>query len=436
MTKKITFYLFAGCTCLLLTFQVNGQDKYTVNNQWTDGGSADFEYAGVFDSTAALTHGIVVDRFNRVWIGSFSASAPGIIIRNPDGTEAPFSPIDTISFAGTDYDVHSNCRGMTLDQDGNVLYATSAALYRIDVETGEGQAIWESTKAALTKPAVDRDGYVYVGDVVGLNPITVLEPIFFSETAQYTLNPVAGLARGLEITSDARHLWTGNLTAGGPVYHYTTEDFITYDIADSLFLDISGANIFNFALTTMDWGPDSTLWVSQETEAPDLQSQNSLVIFDFNANEFTTLLMPPVDLGSYNGPRGVAFSTSGDTAYVASFNGSRVWKYERMGTTFVDEGDVASPQEFALMQNYPNPFNPSTSIQFSLPPGQSVSLFIYNSLGQEVRTMMVNLPLKEGTHRVTWDATDNNGSPVSSGVYIYKLLIGNFSKSRTMMLVR
>lgn len=436
MNHNMVIRLLIILQVFLLTVAIFGQSKYTVNNQWTNAGSSDFVYVDIFDSTAALPHGIVVDQHNRVWIGSFGGFAPGIIIRNPDGTEAAFSPIDSVTVGGETFDVHSGCRGMALDQDGNVLYAQSNVLYRIDVNTGTGLARWESTKAALTKPAVDRDGLVFVGDVIGVSPISVLEPIFFFESQQFTLSPSAELARGLEVTSDGKHLWTGNLTAGGAIYHYATQDFVNYDIADSIVVDANGNDIFEFSLTTMDWGPDSTLWVSQETENPDLQTENSLVIFDFNTNEYRTLLMPPVSAGSFNGPRGVAFNAGGDTAYVASFNGSQIWQFARMATTDVRTVDAEVPAGFDLMQNYPNPFNPSTTITFRVASSERISLAIYNAIGQRVRTLVMDKTYYAGTHSVQWDGTDDHGNPVSSGVYVYRLIADNIARSKTMSLTR
>ena len=97
---------------------------------------------------------------------------------------------------------------------------------------------------------------------------------------------------------------------------------------------------------------------------------------------------------------------------------------------------VITPDDYQLQQNFPNPFNPETNIQFSLPLNKAVSLKIYNSVGQEVRTLLANESLPQGTHTVRWDSRDNQGNQVASGVYLYKLVFGNFSKSKTMTLVR
>lgn len=98
--------------------------------------------------------------------------------------------------------------------------------------------------------------------------------------------------------------------------------------------------------------------------------------------------------------------------------------------------EVTTPDDFVLAQNYPNPFNPTTTINFTLPLNKVISLDIYNSLGQKVRTLINNERYTAGTHNLQWDATDQNGRKVASGVYIYKLTFGNFSKSQKMTLLR
>ena len=95
-------------------------------------------------------------------------------------------------------------------------------------------------------------------------------------------------------------------------------------------------------------------------------------------------------------------------------------------------GDVlAGVSEFRLDQNYPNPFNPSTTINFSVPTENNlVTLKIYNSLGQEVGTL-INQVIPAGNHEVQFDAAS-----LTSGVYFYTLTAGNFVESKKMMLMK
>ncbi|TAK55928.1 MAG: T9SS type A sorting domain-containing protein [Bacteroidetes bacterium] len=78
------------------------------------------------------------------------------------------------------------------------------------------------------------------------------------------------------------------------------------------------------------------------------------------------------------------------------------------------------PQEFLLRQNYPNPFNPTTSIKYELPKAATVSLKIYDMLGQEVTTLVAEHQ-DVGYYRVSWDGKNSAGHAVSSGIYTYRL---------------
>ncbi len=94
------------------------------------------------------------------------------------------------------------------------------------------------------------------------------------------------------------------------------------------------------------------------------------------------------------------------------------------------EKTESNPNDFVLSQNYPNPFNPTTTINFSLPNSEFVTLKVYDVLGREI-TSLVNEELNAGQHTKIFNA--NN---LSSGVYFYKLQAGKFSETKKMMLVR
>lgn len=93
------------------------------------------------------------------------------------------------------------------------------------------------------------------------------------------------------------------------------------------------------------------------------------------------------------------------------------------------------PSQVALDQNYPNPFNPSTEIAFTLSQAGSVTLTVYNLLGQKVRTL-VDANLSGGAHRYTWNGRDDSGQGVSSGVYLYTLNAGGRSMTKKMSLIK
>ena len=85
---------------------------------------------------------------------------------------------------------------------------------------------------------------------------------------------------------------------------------------------------------------------------------------------------------------------------------------------------------YKLEQNYPNPFNPKTVINYSLPKQETVSIKVYDVLGNEVATL-INSKQNAGDYSVEWDAQN-----FASGVYYYKLSAGNFEQTRKMILVK
>jgi hypothetical protein len=97
------------------------------------------------------------------------------------------------------------------------------------------------------------------------------------------------------------------------------------------------------------------------------------------------------------------------------------------------------PSTFLLHQNYPNPFNPTTRIEFEIDHQnyeyQHVLLNVFNILGQNVKTL-VDKELPPGRHTVVWDATDEYGSRVATGIYLYRLEVGDRADSKKMLFLK
>ncbi|GEM_PF-1304161 len=129
---------------------------------------------------------------------------------------------------------------------------------------------------------------------------------------------------------------------------------------------------------------------------------------------------------------GTAKGNMGDISYWKLPEGNFVPVYESQ--TPGSDGNV--PGVFELKQNVPNPFNPTTNISFNLYEDASVTLEVYNIRGQKIKTLIDNRYSEIGPYRVVWDATDNNGAPVSAGVYLYKLDVGNKTAVKKMILIK
>ena len=104
--------------------------------------------------------------------------------------------------------------------------------------------------------------------------------------------------------------------------------------------------------------------------------------------------------------------------------------------THIEMGSLEPlPTDYTLEQNVPNPFNPSTTIDYRLPEAGDVQIVIYNLLGQEVRTL-IRETMDAGFHSVVWDGTDAFGKQVASGIYIYRMSVGDITKVQRMMLLK
>lgn len=119
-------------------------------------------------------------------------------------------------------------------------------------------------------------------------------------------------------------------------------------------------------------------------------------------------------------------------------NGSAAAAGPGFSAPFTGDETASIPGEFTLEQAYPNPFNPSTQINYALPTEANVTLKIYNLVGQEIRTL-VNGAQSAGQHAVTWNAKDNFGRDVPSGIYLYRIEVSgqqSFTMARRVTLLK
>lgn len=152
-------------------------------------------------------------------------------------------------------------------------------------------------------------------------------------------------------------------------------------------------------------------------------------------------------VGANNAPRTLADIRTGvfvevlavsadDGAANAPMTADRVQVADHSVGTGVEPEDAGVPSRFSLHQNFPNPFNPTTTITFDLQDaGAQVSLVVYNVLGQAVRTLATGVHAA-GQYSYTWDGQDARGQLVASGVYLYRLHVGDQVSTRVMTLLK
>ena len=84
-----------------------------------------------------------------------------------------------------------------------------------------------------------------------------------------------------------------------------------------------------------------------------------------------------------------------------------------------NDKELILPLSYQLYNNYPNPFNPITTVRYELPEDSFVDVTVYDMLGNVVNKL-INANQSSGYKSVQWNATNNQGEPVSAGVYLYK----------------
>ena len=118
-------------------------------------------------------------------------------------------------------------------------------------------------------------------------------------------------------------------------------------------------------------------------------------------------------------------------------NGTIYWDnfYFYSNSVGIDNRSESLPQKFALEQNFPNPFNPSTTIGYELPENGLVNIAIYDITGRHISTLVSNQQ-KAGYKSITWNATNDAGSPVSAGLYLLAIQAGEFRQTKKMVLLK
>lgn len=172
----------------------------------------------------------------------------------------------------------------------------------------------------------------------------------------------------------------------------------------------------------------------EDIETPDIELQFSFdatadsLIRDFNpANGLLTLSAIP----QFSGEVQLTITVTDDSSAVAE---AAIWVMVDAPVGIISPENLI-PEKVVLMQNYPNPFNPVTKIRYGLPHAEIVEITIYSLNGQKLRTL-VSGEKTAGFHTVEWNGTNDSGEKVASGMYIYRIRAGAFSKARKLILMK
>ena len=150
--------------------------------------------------------------------------------------------------------------------------------------------------------------------------------------------------------------------------------------------------------------------------------------FTFNTNIAIDSAENMIRAGEYYGD--IYLQSEENSIPVSSNGGSDIYlaKFINNTTSIPENNKVMS--NFIIYQNYPNPFNPVTNIKFSLSQSGLINLIIYNAIGEKVRVLL-NEYKSKGIHKIEFD-----GQNLSSGVYFYRIEVGEFQDVKKMILMK
>jgi hypothetical protein len=167
-----------------------------------------------------------------------------------------------------------------------------------------------------------------------------------------------------------------------------------------------------------DSTPDLTNLLQEIVDRPNWKSGNSVVFIFKNIRDETDSSM-------------FEFRTWEDTGWEESLFVS----YTPPSAVDDDDYSQLGPVGFSLGQSYPNPFNLKAKIAYSLPKACQVKLTVFDLLGRRVKTLVDQYQMP-GSKAVDWDATDENGDVVASGIYFYQLEAEPFTETKKLLLIK
>ncbi len=405
--------------------------------------------------STGLNNTVAVDPTGKVWIAPYTGNYDSVLVGgvetycwklfvyNPDGTLAhAYGPI--LNNAGTPDTLYTAASGYgsATDPDGNIIIIkNSYTLRRINYQTGE-----EMNKvtfpipgysSSMGSPGIDAAGEIFmvpVAPTTGVGPVA-LSSDFSSVLISVDTSTYGSYSRNIMCTADGNDVYVGRIATGVFHYHSDNGTLGPYVFVDTLFKDL--------VVETGAWQPKTNYlyvgsgnvtsglpnppfrgyaWYGYDMANPDAPVLKDSILWN---GVYDTLLV------SDPRPRGIAFSPSGDTAYVAAFNANPGFCEMFKSAATAVHGPSNTPATYTLSQNYPNPFNPSTKIDYTLKTNVTVTLRVYDMLGRVVATL-VNEKQSKGDHSVTF-----NADRLSSGVYIYSLATSDgFKMVKKMLLLK
>jgi DNA-binding beta-propeller fold protein YncE len=290
---------------------------------------------------------------------------------------------------------------------------------------------------------VNQDGAFYVAGVLSGIPGIILNNDG-SAGVQFA-SSVPDIGRAIAVTKNGNDVYVPRFTSlKNYVYHSNNGSLGPYAKTDSIF---HGASIEGIAIHPTT----GYVWAAADRRSTRDSLSTVKRVWNWNVfyayNPTTKAIVDSFTVGPWQYPfgltgvewatgplpRGIAFSPTGDTVYVAHFDVSAipaVSRFRRVLTSVERLDEPTVPSGYVLEQNFPNPFNPETEIHFKIAETGATSLRVYDVLGREVISL-VDQVLSPGSYKARF-----NAAHMTSGTYVYVLTSGEVRISKKMMLLK
>ncbi len=337
----------------------------------------------------------------------------------------------SIAVSGTK--VHVVFKEQELNQPGDIFYRRSA----------NNGSFWE-TDIRLTN-----DQFISENPSIAVNGQMVNVVWSDSRDGNYEIYYKRSLDEGVTWGNDIRLTLDGNSSVSPTIA--ATNSYVYIFWSD----DRDGNSEIYFKLSTdngISWSADTRLtFDSAGSQVPSVSSMGSvihIVWIDGRDGNNEIYYKRSIDNGlSWSNDESLTLSSEVKDYQSIALSDSTVhavWTNNRDNTysqivyrrnlsgnpTTIKTVNILSPGKFILQQNYPNPFNPSTTIKYSIPTSEFVTLKVYDALGKEVATL-VNEEKPAGSYEVEFNAAE-----LSSGIYFCKLQSGSFVETKKMILLK
>lgn len=277
--------------------------------------------------------------------------------------------------------------------------------------------LYDRVNSKISHPSLSTDGSSARIEILGYNSTnTVFSQKYYSDGHRQTWDIYCLNDKGSNGKNEA--LLYDRLNSEAGIFRHTGSGYIFNNLFD--FSDES--EIYPIGDANNDNGSDILLYDYDVTTAI---SRMKIYSYTDGTNNITQKWRKDGGIRS----TWEIYPNQGYSKALTNINGNIIYKGKSKKSLL--NGSIS----FDLLDNYPNPFNPTTTIEYTLKEKIQVEISIYNLLGQKIKTL-VNEVKSPGKHFVTWNGKDNLDNSVTSGLYIYKMKVGDFIHSKKMLLIK